>query len=366
MNIEESKISASQLMISIAAFVQGSTLILSFMDSIAYHDAWLVTLSGFIVSIPFVLSYAALSKRFPAKNFIQIIDIIYGPYLGKLISTLYIVFFFLLFAFNLRDLAVFYIGFIMPDTPMAVFLIMFALACAFAVRNGIEVIAKISFPVIAYIIFFVLILSVLLLKDAHISNFLPVFEIPLKVYIQGTHIMVSVLFGEIVVFLMVMPSLNDYKKIGKYTVGGLVIAALSLIIISVRNTAVLGPSSSILVNSSYQAVRLIDIGNILTRVELLVAVGITLTLYTKICILYYATVTGISKLLRLHSYLPLILPIGSIAVITALIAFESSVEHAYWGSKYAMFFSTPFIIIPPLSLMISQIRRLPEKMGDES
>lgn len=367
MQIDRGKISSLQFMFLTAGFIQGSVNFIAFADSLTHHDSWLAILSAYFISIPFVLSYVFLSKRFPGKSLVQINAIIYGPYLGPLISILYIAFFLLLLSFNLIEIANYYNTFIMTETPVPVFVIIFVLACAYAVRHGIEVMARVSFTLLLYGVFVVTTTFALLLKDMDFSNFLPILEIPLKTFIQGTHIMVAIPFCDIVALLMVMPSLNNYKKIAKYTLWGLTISASLLFLIAVRNTAVLGPTALILVSASMQSIRLIDIGNFLTRVDLLIAFGIAIALFLKISILYYAVVMGISQVLRLRSYLPLILPLGSIAIILAMIAFESSIYEFNYALRYHAIYTIPFeLVIPPLSLLIAKIRGLPVQTEGES
>lgn len=364
MQIKDAKISNLQLMFLIVGFLQGSGLLISFIDHTTKHDTWLVIVSAFLTSIPFVLSYLALANAFPGCNLVEISDIIYGPYLGKLVSVLYIGFFLLSLSLNMRDMADFYIGFLMPETPMLFFLIVFALVCAYAVRHGLETIANISFVLLTISFFIIAVTFILLLPNMDFTNFLPIFELPLKAYIQGIHIMDVVSFCEVLVFLMIIPSLYHYKDMKKYSLMGLLISAIFLLIVAVRNTAVLGILSSILISSSYQAARLIDIANVLTKMDLLIAVGITLSLFLKSSIYYYATVLSISQLTCLRSYLPMIIPVGSIAVCLSIILFESNVDHAFHATYYHPVFATPFLlIIPPFSLLIAKMRGFPKKIG---
>lgn len=366
MNVEKGKISDFQLLFLISSFIIGSLTFVSFADTITKHDTWLVIISAYAVSIPFVISYVLLAKKFPGRNLIQINDIIYGPYLGKVISILYIWFILTLFSLNLKGMADFYIGFIMPETPNLLFLIVCSLVCAYAVRNGIESIARISITIFAIAVFIILGSFFLQMGNMDFSNFLPVFELSLKVYFQGIHIISIIQFCEIMVFLMIIPNLNSYKSARKYTLLGLTIVAFLLISVSARNTAVLGIASPIYFSDSYQAFRLIDIGDTLTKMDILFAIGLTLVLFIKICVLYYATVTSASQILHLRSYKPLILPIGSIAVCLSMILFSSVIEHNFHAKNYYAILATPFeFVLPPLSLLIAKIRRLPKKEGGE-
>lgn len=132
------KLSPSQLMSLICGFILGSVLLLSFEDNALEQDSWLGIIAAFIASTPFVLAIAILAKKFPGKNLVDILSVIYGRFLGKALFLLYIGVFFLILSFNMRDLADFYIGFIMPEMPMPVLLIVTMLIGGYAVHKGIQ------------------------------------------------------------------------------------------------------------------------------------------------------------------------------------------------------------------------------------
>lgn len=355
MNIQ--RISNLQLMFLIISFIFGSVFYFSFIDGIAHHDSWLAIIAGYLISLPIILSFAAISKSYPNKNLIQISDSIFGSYIGKVISFLYCLFFFWQFMLDLKEVGIFYTSYIMPETPMPVFIIIFALTSGYAVKKGIEVIARISSIIVFYGILITVLTFLLLLRDMDFSNFLPIFDIPMEKYIQSAHIIMAIHFSGIIVFLPIMSFTNNSKKLTGYVVKSVTIGAIVILAISIRNTSVLGPSSAIYLDASYQAVRQIDIGDILTRVELVIALGLTISLFIRTCVLFYATVSCFSQLLRLNSYHALILPIGGIAVIIGLIVHGSSIGMFNDATNYYPFLVFPFeVIFPLLSLLITKIR----------
>lgn len=361
MNEEKAQITPSQLMFLVAGFIIGSVLLLSFMDNLVKQDSWLVIIAAFIACIPFVLSMAMLAKKFPNMNLIDIMKTIYGRFLGSIFFFLYVGYFFVILSFNLRDLANFYIGFIMPEMPLEVLLVVIMLVSAYAVYKGLQSIAKVGFFSLVSSVSIIVITVLLLIKDMDFKNFLPILEVPKSGFIQGTHIFTAIPFCEVVIFFMVMPSVTNSRKTVRRLMGGVAIAALSLLVITVRNTAVLGPSSSIYAGNSYQAARMINIGEFLTRVELLTAIGITFALFIKITVIYYATVQGVTQLLRLRSPSTLILPIGFSVVLLAIIGIESTFIHTETAMRYQAFFPLLFsFILPPLSLVVAAIRGLPK------
>ncbi|HEX3046472.1 MAG TPA: endospore germination permease [Bacillota bacterium] len=362
MSIEKGRISGVQFMLLVTGFIQGSGLLLAFAVSITKQDTWVSVLASAVLMIPMALVWAALAKRFPGKNLVEINRMIYGTFLGTFISGLYIYWILNVFSFNIRDLGDFYITFLMPETPLFFFLIGFTLVCAYTVGKGIEVMGRIC-PLLLFIIFLNIIsTSLLLLRNMDPANFLPVFETPVKKLIQGTHIISTIPFGEMVIFLALTPVINNPKGIGKYMLVGLILGASGLLLVQVRNTAVLGITESILTSPSFEVARLIDVGKIFSRMDVVVGIGQTLGMFLKCMILYYATVISLAQLFNLKSYLPLILPIGGLAVILAATSRESPADLFSAVSSFVPFFFSPFVfIIPPLSLLVARLRNLPKK-----
>lgn len=352
------RIKISQLVFIIISFIQGSVLLVSFVDNRAMQDAWLIILLSFAASLPFIISYGFLAKRFPGKSLIEINDIVFGKIIGKIISLSYILFFLLLTSFNLRDVADFYTGYVMPETPSMVIIVLFAAVCAFAVQRGIGAIAKTSMITTVITVAIVILTTVLLIGDMDFSNFLPVLNNTPKTYVETTHTFSSVAFCEIAAVLVLMPYLKNDKKLTSSMVWGTGIAALIFLVIVVRDIAVLGNSTGILVDNSYSAVKMINIGEFLTRIELFVALNYTGTLFIKVSVLYFVTVSASRQLLKLNSHRSLLILLGSIVVVLAVIKIDSTIDHKMWGSKYAAFFELPFLwILPPLSLLIAKIRK---------
>jgi len=360
MNIEKGKISSQQLLFLVAGFVQGSVLLIDFTVGITEQQTWIVVFIGLAITTPFFLSFVMLAKRFQGMNLIQINDVVYGRLMGKVVSAYYIFFFLMPLSFNIRDLGELYITFLMPDTPFIFFLTVFTATCAYAVAKGIEVLARVSHLFVVTGLFVIISTFILLIDQMDFSNFLPFFELPFVRMFQGIHIMSAIPFGETLVFLVIMGCLNNTKHMIKNSYIGLLIGTISLLIVSARNTAVLGRTQTIWTSASFQSIRLIDIGTVLTRMDFLIGIAQTVLIFFKCCLFFYALVVSLSQLFGLKSYLPLVLPLAGIEVIIAATVFQSPVDHASITQNAGIIYSAPLMFIfPPLSLLIAKIRGLP-------
>lgn len=255
MKIEKGIISSSQLMLTVLCFIQGANLAIAFIYNISKRDTWICIITGYIISFIIILFYIALAQKFSDKNLLEIFDCIYGPYLGKVFSAAYILFFFFIMVQNLYFFGNFWLNYLMPETPMVPILIMFVFVCAWAVRNGIEVIARCSFLFVIITAALVVAVTVLLIKDMKFANLLPVFETPFMDLLQGTHVIAAIPLCEVVVFLMIIPYTNNIKQVKRSVLLGLTLGSTQLLITVIRDITVLGPLAYIATSPPFGAVR---------------------------------------------------------------------------------------------------------------
>lgn len=367
MKLENGEISNKQLMLLVLSFLQSMILTINFVYSITRHDTWIAVLTGFIIAILFALLYLSIGSKFPGKNLIQIDNIVFGPYFGKLVSANYIWFFFEYMIHYMYFFNSFWITYIMPETPRAAFLIMFIFVCGMAVKKGLEVIARCSFTFTLIVTLSILAVTVLLIPDMKFSNLLPIFEVkPLK-FIQSVHIILVIPFCDIVAFLFILPYTSNKQQIRKPVLTGLSLSAIQLLIVVLRDAAVLGPKMLITSSASFAVSRQIDIANVLSRLDILVAITMLITVFMKVTIFYYVTVLGIAQILKLHSYTSLVVPIGIITIAIANNLYPSDMEQIYAGQFIWPFnASVSEFIFPIITMIVIIIRKLPKKEGEKS
>lgn len=357
MKLEGGKIPANQLVFLIIGFIYGTVVIIN-PGRAAGNDAWLAFIVSMLVGLCFAAIYVILAQRFQTKNLLEINDLVFGPYLGKLISLVYLWYFFHLGAIVLRDFGDFLAGIIFPETPISVFLITMVLICASAVRNGIEVIGRTSIILTIITTIILVLTSLLSIPLMDFNNLLPILQTTkLKEFLTTVLISATFPFGETVVFLMIFSTVNNPKKLKLTTLIAFLFGGGLLLIQAIRNIAVLGTLMDIYTYPSYTAVRAVNIFEVITRIEILVVINFLTMGFIKVTVLYYAVSLGTAQLLKLKSYLPVVLPIGILMICLSLLQFESSFENSYFTYTIYPFYALPFqIFLPLLTLLVAIIR----------
>ncbi|NLY46393.1 MAG: endospore germination permease [Tissierella sp.] len=363
MILDKRKISRTQFMFSVACFIQSSSLLTSFFTSITKQDSWIAVILGSIVSIPTLLIYSYIMKKFPDKNLIEINDMVFGPIIGKIFSIIYIWFFMTLSAINTKDLGEFVQKTILDNTPSIIIVGALLLLCSWTVRNGIEIVTRYSL-LFTFIATTIVISTVFLtINQMEMDNFLPILQQPKMAYVRATHIISAIPFGELVVILMLNPNLDiEPKKRIKYLLYGFLIGGFTLLLVVFRDIAVLSKTIEIFLLPSYETLRLISVYSTLSRVEALFAISLIILMFFKISVLYYISVMGIAYLFKMKSYKPLVLSIGVIIIIYSFIVYPSIIAHMKSGSETAPFgWLVVESILPLITAIVAKIRKLPEQ-----
>ena len=353
MRIDKSQISGTRLMFTVACFIQSSALLTAFLSSITVQDSWLAVIFGFIICLPFIWLYRTLMLLFPDKNLIQVLEAVYGRIAGDIIGVLYVLFFITLAGLNAADLSNFAKLTIMDETPSLVLLLMCIL---------VGVVTRYS-PLFVVVSSVILVVSCLLLfNQIDLENFLPIFDQPVIKYVQGAHIVSTIPFGELVALLMLTPNIKlSRRNTAKHLFGGLAIGAVTLMLAKMRDIAVLGNMFPMFTLPSLVSLRLVHLGESLSRMEILFAIALIMLLFFKVIILYYVTVIAVAQLLKVKSYRHIVLAAGALIVAYGLTLNPCPVQIAASARE-----SIPFVwavlefLIPVLTLVIAKLRKLPK------
>ena len=365
MLLEKGRISSFQLSVLIIGFVFGSSVIITPGGSAGY-DAWIAVSIGLVEGLLIAWIFTALAKQFKDKTIIEISFLVYGKFLGKCISLLFIWYLFHLGAMVLNNYIRFFNLEIYPNTPKTVGLLLLILVCASTVGRGIEVLARCSFILVAIFILVASADTFLLIPHTDLNNLMPVLDVSTGKLLWAAHGAASFPFAETVAFLMVLAFVDKSGKGPSAVTRGLLIAGFTLIIVAARNAAVLGQMASTYNYPTYLAAQLIDVGDVLTRLEVLVAINLITMGFIKISVLFYGTVLGLAQVFNLSSYRPIILPVGILMVILALTNVGNTIKMFDFADKGYPIYAVPFQIgIPLITLVVAKLRRLPQK-GEES
>lgn len=304
----------------------------------AGRDAWISVLLAWFFDVLLAMVYAYMGIRFPGQNFVQYSMTILGKFFGRIIGIIFPIFFLMVTSLLMRAISMLINNTILPHTPIEVLLLSGYIFIAYAVKKGIEVIARVCEilgPV--YLLSFI-ILFILISPQIKINRLKPVFMEGFYPGFSGS-IFILAFIGICIIMGMYIPICNHIENgfIAKFiavSLGTLVICSLVIFSICIFGTKQAGN----MVNPGLRLARMIKIGNLIDRVEVIWFItAIEAGLMTSVNLIW-ASSLGISQIIGLHTYKPIVYPVTLIAAVLSIISFDSNVEFVNFA-----FYTYPFI-----------------------
>lgn len=352
--MEKAKISPGQLFALIVLFDMG-TAILRVLAMNAEKDAWLAILLGAIGGLAIFGIYAALNSRYPGLPLTGYIRAIFGKWAGGILGLLYVLFFIHGAARDLREGGELLASSVMDQTPVFVLDVVMILAIGYVLTKGIEVLARTGAIFLSLLLLLGVVSSFLLIFagviDVHrllpmlSKGWGPVIETTLKQTIQFPH-------EEVVCFTMILPYLNDRRiglRAGFAAVG---VSSLILAYTTALNVSVLGVEiSSRTVFPMLHTISLINIGEFIQRLDVIVVLTLIIGDFFKVAVFFYAAVIAAADVFRFPDYRRLVYPVGFIILIVSTMLSGDFAEQIEEGDTLLytmfMFFGAllPFVIL---------------------
>lgn len=340
-------ISVRQAIFTMTMFIIGSSVIItSGVD--AKGDLWIAISIALIAALIITWFYSKILSIKPNNDIVDILEMIFGKFFGRLLSFFLIFFSFHLGALVLRNFGEFIKTIGLPETPNSILMLICILLAIISVKSGIETIAR-GCELFLLILLFLLLLTIpFSIPEMDINNLRPMLYEGIMPVLKGAFATFSFPFAETIVFLFVLPSINK-KQYYKVYYTSLIFAGSILIILALRNVLILGPETSTRnYFSSYTAVSRINIANFFQRIESIVAISFLIYTFAKISICLYASSKGLSKILGFNDYRFLVTPIGLLMLNFAIIVYENIMQMVEWATEIWPYYSLPFEVFLPL------------------
>lgn len=358
--IENGIINRYQLWLLITNFQIGSALLFipGKITEEVKQDGWISLLLATAVGTLFIILTVTLIHRHDNQTIVEISQSILGKPIGFLVGIMYAWFYLHLAAILLREMGDMVKSTILNITPLFAIILMIAILVFLATYHGLEVIAR-STELFSPFAFTGFLLSIfLVIPLMKLENLLPVMAEGVRPIIIGALPILGFTFAEMSIFFMIIPFINNHKNLLRLTLSSGIVAGLSLTVMVVTTILVLGVyAAELSIFAPLNVVRLIDLGDFLTRVETIISLTYFFTIIVKMSLSFYAGVLAAAQTFHLPDYRTIITPLIIIVVSLSLIISESIIEFLDYASHawtpYVLVFS---LIIPLLLLGISYIK----------
>lgn len=358
-------ISERQAIILVILFIIGTTILLG-TGAQAKQDAWISVIIAMIFSTIFLLMYSRILSLYPGKDIFDILQILMGKNIGKLISILMIWFAFHDGTLIITNISEFTKTLVFDDTPVAVPMIFFSILLIWCIKEGIEVLGRWSEFFVWVILIIFITITALSIPQMDISRLNPILSNGFITIFQGAFSSFSYPFGELIIFTMVFSNISKTKNYKKTFMLGLLIGGGVVLLAVLRNLLLLGSDTiSRVYFPSTMVLSLIRVGELLERLEMFVTINFLVCVFVKVSICIFAVCNGISKIFGFNDYKFIATPVTLLMLCFSFFVYKNTMEMAYWAFNIWQYYSIPFeVIIPFVVFVMAEIsfRRSKDKI----
>ena len=335
-------ITTKQAIAIMVMFMIGSTMI-HVVNAKANQDFWVAYLFVIAITLFIYFAYSRILSLFPHKNLLDINRFLFGKIAGSVIYGSYVFYAFTLGTFITRHFTEFIQTVSLPETPQYAFAICIILVSIYIVKNGIETLGRWSLFTLPLIIFIFLITMICSVYLFDFENLKPFFQTDPSLIAENTLNSFFLPFGESVVFLLLLDSLQDSNKTLKVYYISMAIGVTMIMLGLFRNILVMGiANTNLLANASVGAVSVIEIPSFVERIEVIISIIFVLCGLAKVTVCLMGVCKGTAKLLKLDSDRPVIAPIGLLMLMLSINVFENAMHLNAWFNVNRFFFPSNY------------------------
>ncbi len=354
----------------VVLFEMGSAILFG-LGTNAKQDAWMTVLLGMTGGIFIYLIYHRLFTFYPDIPLTGYLQKIIGKWAGRGLGLLYVTYFIYIAARVLRDFGELLTSTIYYQTPLFVINSLMIITITYALLKGFEVLARVGelFFITVYLMAIAGSVIILLSGILHFDELQPMLEHGLLPVIKTTlGETLTFPFGEMIVFTMILPQLNEPKKAKKICLWGIILSGINITITVIINTSALG--FELYARSPFpllSTIQRISLFHFIERLDVLFMIYLIIGGFIKIGLFYYAAAAGVADIFKISDLNKIIFPIGLIIVFASIEIASNLAEHSNEGLVLVpIYLHWPIqIIIPAVLLVIAFFRNRRKKQQAE-
>ncbi|MCM3206873.1 MULTISPECIES: endospore germination permease [Paenibacillus] len=317
-------VTSRQLTLLILLMSVTGTLIQPHAQAIFYAEqhAYLSYIPVFLVIFASMWMLNRVQSRFPDQDLFESL-VERFPFLGRVAGLMYIMFFLLIFARDIRLIGDYVSITLLETTPISIIVLSLLVMAVFIVRGGLGSLIGMSELYITLFLLNSVIVPFMLIQQINLDNLMPYFDIDAAGVGKGSWYIFS-FFGEMIALPFVVKG-SDFRF--KPITWGIVIAALLMMLIMIETITAIGvPIASRLVYPSYELARQLQVSDFLDRFDLALAAATLPTMITKIGFDLYFICWGLKRIIPKVSGKLMTGPVALLGFACAFWFFKNAIQ----------------------------------------
>ncbi|MBP1989970.1 GerAB/ArcD/ProY family transporter [Paenibacillus eucommiae] len=359
--MDKGKISSFQMAFLMFQSILGSSVLLmpSITTRISGQDMWMTPLICIVFGYFVFWLAVQLYRLSPDGTFIKLLETVFNKPIGKILNLLFLCFQIHILSIVTSDYGAFMVNNFFFKTPVVVILGAMLLLTCWVVKEGIEVLARCGQLFIPIITVSALLIFVMLLKELHPTEILPIFEKGITPLMKGSVIM-SGWFCQLMVVIYILPHVKDEQAIMKWGIICVTGIAILMFVVNISVFMLLGDSTSFYNYPVFMAARYIRLANFFEHVESVVMMVWVLGEFIKISVHFYAVYIGLSQTFEFnHAARVFVFPLAFLILLMSFWSvndFRTLAE--FVSNSGTLYILTGFFLFPLFVYAIASIKRL--------
>lgn len=270
----------------------------------AGQDAWISVLIGGCIPLFVVVMIALLGRRLPGLTLVEMTDAVFGRYLGKVFSLIYIIWPLLLIIIILRHFTFIVTDYLLPQTPVWVLGLLILLAIGYLAQEDAKVLGRIS-ELFFYLAFAIYLFILPSLHEASILNLLPVGDTGLQAILKGV-VSCALVYSGASFFLVILPFITRQTEVLQIGLKGVIFAILTYCYMVVVAISVFGGDGVRALRwPTLVLLKTVEVP-VIERLEFLFLVMWVPVLYRVVAIHWFAAAFSCARMLGLRDHKPVV------------------------------------------------------------
>ncbi|TKD72259.1 GerAB/ArcD/ProY family transporter [Pseudalkalibacillus hwajinpoensis] len=323
-------ISTWQMILLFQAFITGSSIIniQGPFIGIAENGAWISLLLANAIGFFILALVLWLYEKYPDLSYIQYTKLLLGKGGAYLFGIALALLLFQITANITHGMGQFFSTSMMKQTPLYIFHFLILFVAALTVKAGIEVMARMFHGILYLILFIISFIILLNLTHFHPEYLLPVLPMGWKPILHGAYIGFGFPYMDIMYFAMILPYLkhNMDKPFKRWMYLGLFINGIVLAITIVASIMILGPMVLTEKFPIFQIARIIQIGEIIQRVESVFGMALIIASFMKITMMLFIINEVVTQLFDIQDKRVMVFPNTLLVYLLSLTMYHNEIE----------------------------------------
>ncbi|MCA0988355.1 GerAB/ArcD/ProY family transporter [Guptibacillus algicola] len=323
-------INTLQMILLFQAFITGSTIIniQGPFIGIAENGAWISILLANGLGAVVMMIVLFMYERYPTLSYVQYTKVLMWKPIAYLfgISLALIV---ILFTANITyGMGQFLTTSMLKESPLYIFHFLIIMVASLTVRQGIEVMARMFHGMLYFLFFIILSILVLNITHYHPEYLQPVLLSGWKPVLHATYVGIGFPYMDIMYFAMILPYLKREKDkpFKRWMYAGLLLNGIILAVTIIASIMVFGPMVTYEKFPIFQLARIIEIGEIIQRVESVFGIALIIGTYMKITMMLFIINEIITQLFDLSNKRAFVFPLGLLVYLFSTTSFNNEIE----------------------------------------